>query len=156
MEKRQIRVMRISPATLGLFEGAFGLLMGLAIGIGAWISATAGFNLNTGTVLEGLALGMTPGIGAIVALGVIYFALGWVAGVVHGAAFNLLTAWLGGLEVASQALDRDEVQEAEALEALEAYEAYEQLEEPEVTPMPSGRQGVPAFGESIRQPKRRL
>ncbi len=138
MEKRSVRMMRVNVSALALFEGVLGLVVGTGVGVLAWISSASGLNLNTDLVLQGLSLGLAPGVGAVIALAVVYFVAGWVVGLAHGGAFNMLVAWANRMEAASDA-------------AYEDAQSADDVEEPVVEAMPAGRRAQPTFGETIRR-----
>ena len=82
------------PLRMALMEGCFGLIAGAVIAVLAWMSASMGFNLFTDTVLQGLMLGMSPGLVAIVALALVYCAVGIALGYSQCYLFNAVAKWV--------------------------------------------------------------
>ena len=74
---------------------------------------------------------LAPGLLAVIVDTVIYFAIGWLIGAVHGLLFNAATSWMGGIVV-----EREEERYREAAPAPR---------------MQSSRRAEPTFGETIRR-----
>ncbi|MDB5178550.1 MAG: hypothetical protein JWN01_493 [Patescibacteria group bacterium] len=122
--------MRVRPSSLALLEGTLGLIVGLAVGILGWVGAAQGFDLNFDILLRGLMLGMTPGLAAVIALTLVYAALGTLVGYAHGELYNRVAGWTERAHVTDDAA----------------------AEEPAAQPKGSriaGRRGAPTFGETI-------
>lgn len=132
MGKQESHFTPVRPASLALLEGTFGLLAGAIIALLAWISATVGFDLNTDTVLQGLLLGMVPGLAAVIALALVYCAAGVLVGYAHGALYNQLVTW----SERSQAMDAPTREDVEPESAALRVRAAQ-------------RRAEPTFGERI-------
>jgi hypothetical protein len=131
MEKREVRVTNIKVTSLAMFEGVLAAIVGFIIAVAAWLGLTFNYVAATDSLLRGLLWGLAPGLLAVIVDTVIYFAIGWLIGAVHGLLFNAATSWMGGIVV-----EREEERYREAASAPR---------------MASSRRAEPSFGETIRR-----
>jgi hypothetical protein len=92
-------VVGISPSSVAMFQGVFASVIGLGVAILWSISGTVGVADSTGSVLAGLAFGLTAGAVAIIVLPLIYFGFGWLVGLVQGFVINFVLEGSGGLNL---------------------------------------------------------
>ncbi|HUD11529.1 MAG TPA: hypothetical protein VMS08_03890 [Candidatus Saccharimonadia bacterium] len=135
MDTKRVKVTSIKPSTVAMFEGMFGLLAGIVIAFVYSIRVTIGFTSATNSLLQGLMLGLGAGFFALIALAIIYFAIGWVAGYVQALIFNVVASSMGGIEVATRT------------------PASETPREATYSPQ-SSRRAEPTFGETIDHRRR--
>lgn len=133
------RIGGISPATLALFEGSLGAVWGLAVAVYVYFQATAFGFVVTDSFLQGLLFGLGTSALILLATPVLYFAIGWVLGYLHGLVFNAIAHALGGIMLSSG----EEEPTREFDEEINA-----EIARPDA---PSQRAGRPAttFGERI-------
>ncbi len=91
------RVIGVKSSTLALFEGVFAAVLGLGTAILWSLGSTLQYGQATGSVLQGLAFGLTAGVVSIVVLPLIYFSFGWIIGYIHGFVFNVISETSGGI-----------------------------------------------------------
>lgn len=96
------RITGVNTGTIAMFEGTFAAILGLGIAIMYSLNATVRFADSTNSVLRGLAFGLTTGIISIIVLPFIYFAFGWLIGLVHGFVFNVVAHSSGGIVIDMQ------------------------------------------------------
>jgi hypothetical protein len=84
----EVKQERIKPMTLALFEGSLGAVFGLALAAVVFFQATAFGTVITDSFLSGLVFGLSSSAVVLVAVPVIYFAIGWVLGYVHAHVYN--------------------------------------------------------------------
>lgn len=107
MEQREVRITRVRPTTLAMFEGLFAALIGFVVAVAAWIGLTANYTAATDSLLRGMLLGLAPGLLAVIVDTIIYFAAGWILGIVHGWLFNLVSGWMNGLVVGTRPVEEE-------------------------------------------------
>lgn len=101
MAKQSVKIVGVNAVSLGNYVGTFYALLGLAVGVilafassfSVWFGEE-GFNF-----FEGLGLGLTVGILSIVVFPLIYFVIGWIQGAIFGVLFNIVTSYMGGIEI---------------------------------------------------------
>lgn len=91
------RVTGIKTSTLAMFEGTFAAVLGLGVAILHSLRNTVEMADATDSVLTGLTFGVATGIVAILVVPLLYFAIGWVIGAIHGFVFNVIAETSGGL-----------------------------------------------------------
>ena len=91
------KITRVEATSLATFEGVFAGIIGLGIAIIYSLNTTIDIASSTNSVLKGLAFGITTGIVSILVLPFIYFAFGWVIGLIHGWIFNVVVGASGGI-----------------------------------------------------------
>jgi hypothetical protein len=102
---REVRVTSIKATTLAMFEGVFAGLIGFAVSVAAWIGLTAHYTAATDSLLKGLLWGLAPGLLAVIVDTLIYFAVGWIIGIIHGFLFNAVSAMMQGIVVGTRTED---------------------------------------------------
>jgi len=107
-----------------MFVGWFGLVVGLAVVVAAWLRSTVAYTQATDSLISGLLLGMGVGFLTLIFLPIVYFAVGWVVGLVQGWVFNVVLRMTSGIEVGTEP-------------AEEVYAA------------PAPRRSEPSFGETV-------
>lgn len=95
--KSNKRVVQVNAYTLATFDGTFAAIIGLGIAIIYSLNNTIDIAASTNSVLKGLAFGLTTGIISIIVLPFIYFAFGWLIGLIHGWIFNVVLGASGGI-----------------------------------------------------------
>jgi hypothetical protein len=103
--EREVRVTGVKASTLAMFEGLFAAVIGFAVSVAAWIGLTAHYASATNSLLKGLLFGLAPGLLAVFVTTIVYFAVGWVVGIVHGWLFNLVSGWMTGIVVGTRLED---------------------------------------------------
>ena len=93
------RVTGIKTSTLGLFQGSFFAIFGLGVAILHSLRATVDYAEDTESILSGMAFGLATGIISIIVLPLVYFAFGWVVGMLQGFVFNVVSETSGGITV---------------------------------------------------------
>ncbi len=96
-KKNNTRVVGIKTSTLATFEGTFFGIIGLGVAIMHSLRTTVEVAESTQSVISGMAFGLATGIVSIIVLPLIYFAIGWVFGALHGFVFNVVAESSGGL-----------------------------------------------------------
>lgn len=89
----------IKATSLAAFQGTFAAVFGLGVAILHSLDSVAEMTAATDSVLQGLAFGLATGIVAIIVLPLVYFAIGWVLGLIQGWIFNVVLGTTGGLVV---------------------------------------------------------
>jgi hypothetical protein len=107
MEHRDVRITGVKPTTLAMFEGLFAALIGFAVSVAAWIGLTAHYTAATDSLLKGMLFGLAPGILAVIVDTIIYYAAGWIIGLVHGWLFNAVSSGMRGIVVGTQTLENE-------------------------------------------------
>lgn len=93
------RITGVKTSSLAMYEGVFAAILGLGIAVMYSLRNSVEIANSTDSVLAGLAFGMTAGIVSILVLPLIYFAFGWVIGMLHGFVFNVISETSGGIVV---------------------------------------------------------
>lgn len=93
------RVTKLKATSWAAFQGTFWSVIGLGVAILHSINSTTRVADATDSVLRGLAFGLATGIVSIIVVPLVYFAMGWVVGLVQGWAFNVILGASGGLSI---------------------------------------------------------
>ena len=92
-------VKSVGVVSVGKMYGAITAAMGLLFGIGFAVFSVIGAGFaDTDTGFLGPALG----VGAVIALPIFYGVLGFIAGVIGAALYNLFAAMVGGVEIQTE------------------------------------------------------
>ncbi len=89
----------IKPETIALFEGTLAAAIGLFVAIMFALRTTINLSQETNSVLAGLSFGIAAGAVSIILLPLVYFAIGWLVGYLHGAVFNAVVRMSGGIGI---------------------------------------------------------
>lgn len=95
--KTNSRIIGVKSSTLALYEGVFASIVGLAIALFWSLSASFNYGVATNSVLKGFAFGLTAGLMSIIIIPLVYFAMGWIIGLIHGFVFNIVSTTSGGI-----------------------------------------------------------
>lgn len=128
-QRREVRITSVKATTLAMFEGAFAALIGFAVAVAAWIGLTAHYTAATNSLLKGMLFGLAPGLLAVIVDTVIYFAAGWIVGLVHGWLFNVVSGMMRGIVVGTR--------------------TEEEVPEVPVAATARPRRAEPTFGETV-------
>jgi len=90
------KIKKIGAMALGKVMGAMYAIIGLIIGGVVTIFSVLGSTFSSS---GSIGRGTLFGVGAIIFLPILYGALGFISGVLSGWIFNLVTRWVGGLEI---------------------------------------------------------
>ena len=91
------KIVQVRATSLATFEGTFAAILGLGVAIIYSLNTTIDIAASTNSVLKGMAFGLTTGIISIIVLPFIYFAFGWLIGLIHGWIFNIVLGASGGV-----------------------------------------------------------
>ena len=91
------KIVQVRATSLATFEGTFAAILGLGVAIIYSLNTTIDIAASTNSVLKGMAFGLTAGIISIIVLPFIYFAFGWLIGLIHGWIFNIFLGASGGV-----------------------------------------------------------
>ena len=91
------RVVGVKPTSVAMVVGTFWSIIGLAVAIMFSLRTTVSIADSTSSVLAGLTFGLASGVVAIVVVPFVYFAIGWVVGVLWGFVLNVVIRSAGGL-----------------------------------------------------------
>ena len=91
------RLISIKPTTWALFQGSFASVIGLGVAILYSLRGTIKVAANTDSVLTGMAFGLAAGIISIIVLPLVYFAFGWLVGLVQAWVYNTILGISGGV-----------------------------------------------------------
>ncbi len=90
-------LVRIKTSSWAVFQGTFAGIIGLAVAILYSLGNTIQAADATDSVLQGLAFGLATGVISIIVLPLIYFAIGWVVGLIQAFIFNVVLGAAGGI-----------------------------------------------------------
>lgn len=93
------RLTAIKATSLANLQGTFASIIGLGVAILSSLETTINVADSTDSVLRGLAFGLAAGVVSIIVVPLIYFAIGWVVGLVQGWVYNVILGAAGGLVV---------------------------------------------------------
>lgn len=93
------RLTEIKATSLATFQGTFAAILGLGVAILRSLEATVDVAEATDSVLTGMAFGLAAGVVSIIVVPLIYFAIGWVLGLIQGWIYNVVLGASGGLVV---------------------------------------------------------
>ena len=91
------RVVRLQATSVAMFQGTFAAVIGLGVAILYSLRATVNMGNSTESVIAGMTFGLATGIVSIIVVPLVYFALGWVAGLVQGWVYNTILGASGGI-----------------------------------------------------------
>lgn len=94
MTIKSVGVMSVARVAAAIY-GIFGLIAGVLFSL----ASIAGFGLSEQVSSSASWMGPLFGLGAIVALPVLYFVLGFLGGAIGAWVFNNAAAAMGGLEI---------------------------------------------------------
>lgn len=97
--QKEITVIGVKASTLVLFEGTLAAALGLLVALLFALQATINLSQETNSVLAGLSLGIGAGAAAIIVLPLVYFAIGWLVGYLHGWVFNAVVGSTSGITI---------------------------------------------------------
>jgi hypothetical protein len=90
----KVTLKRIDPLTTAKLEallmGIFGLIIGFVYGI---------FGAAFGAIGGSALIGAGIGIAAIILLPIMYAVIGFLAGLIGAALYNLVAGWIGGIKM---------------------------------------------------------
>ena len=95
----EVTITGVRASTVALFEGTFAAALGLFVAILYALRVTVNLSQETSSVLAGLSLGLAAGAISIIVLPMVYFAIGWLVGYLHGAVFNAIARTSGGIDI---------------------------------------------------------
>lgn len=95
----KITVVGVKPSSLAMFEGVLSGVLGLGVALVYSLAGVFKLTASTNSVLAGLALGLTAGVVTIIVLPLVYFAVGWIFGYLHGWIFSAIAQSSGGIEL---------------------------------------------------------
>lgn len=98
-KSNQKRLTAIRATSLANLQGTFASIIGLGVAILSSLETTINVADSTDSVLRGLAFGLAAGVVSIIVVPLIYFAIGWVVGLVQGWVYNVILGAAGGLVV---------------------------------------------------------
>ncbi len=96
---RQHTIIRLKASSWATFQGSFAAIIGLGVAILHSLDSVVAMAEATDSVLRGMAFGLATGIVSIIVVPLIYFALGWLFGIVQAWIFNTVLGVAGGLVV---------------------------------------------------------
>lgn len=91
------RVVGVKPTSFAVVVGTFWSIVGLAVAIMFSVRTTVEMSDSTDSLLAGLTFGLASGVVAIIVVPLVYFAFGWVVGLVQGFILNVVVESAGGL-----------------------------------------------------------
>ena len=107
----EIRLERINPATLAIFEGGIGALWGLALSMVVFIQVSVFGAALTDNMLQGLMFGFSATAASLVLIPLFYFGIGWVLGYMHALISNVITQSLAAITTTPHARQMPNEQE---------------------------------------------
>lgn len=93
------RIVHVNAMTVATFQGVFAAVIGLGVAVLHSLKATVNVAQSTDSVLTGMAFGLAAGVVSIIVVPLLYFALGWVVGLVQGWLYNVVLGGSGGVVV---------------------------------------------------------
>jgi hypothetical protein len=93
------RLVGLRATSFAAFTGTFAAVIGLGVAILHSLESTVDIANSTDSVLTGMSFGLAVGIVSIIVLPLIYFAFGWIIGLVQGWVYNILLGASGGVSV---------------------------------------------------------
>jgi hypothetical protein len=91
------RVVSLGVTSIAMFQGTFAGVIGFGVAILHSLRATVDMAGSTESVLAGMAFGLATGIVSILVVPLVYFALGWVVGLIQGWVYNTILGASGGI-----------------------------------------------------------
>ena len=99
MQIRRIGVLSLAKV-MGIIYAFFGLLFGLVFSLFALLGAAlGGLAAESGEEAAAAVFGLLFGVGAVIALPVLYGLLGFIGGLLTAALYNLAAKVMGGIEL---------------------------------------------------------
>lgn len=92
------KIVRLSAWSLANLMGTFTAIIGLGVAILHSLDSVIDVTEATDSLLRGLAFGLATGIVSIIVVPLIYFAIGWLVGLIQGWVYNVVLGAAGGLE----------------------------------------------------------
>ena len=80
----------LRPNSVAVVSGISWATIGLAVAVLYSVSSTVNMAAQTKSVLAGLTFGLASGVVAIIVVPLVYFALGWVVGLIKGYLLNMI------------------------------------------------------------------
>lgn len=101
MAKQSMKIVGVNAVTIGNYVGTFYAVLGVAVGlILAFGSAFAvWFGPDGYNFIQGFGFGLTVGLLSVIVFPFIYFVIGWIQGAIFGVLFNIVTSYMGGIEI---------------------------------------------------------
>lgn len=93
------RITGVKTSSLAMYEGTFAAVLGLGVAIMYSLRNSVEIADSTNSVLAGLTFGLATGIVSILIVPLLYFAFGWIIGLLHGFVFNVISESSGGIVV---------------------------------------------------------
>ncbi len=93
------KLVGVKATSLAMYVGTFWGIVGLVVAVLHSLRNTVEFAKETESVLNGLAFGLVTGIVAFIILPLVYFAIGWLIGLIQGWVFNVVAETSGGITV---------------------------------------------------------
>lgn len=90
-----VTIKKVGLLSLGKVLGVVYALLGLILGLFIMVVSLSGYSSSTSLSLYGPLFG----IGAIILLPVFYGAMGFISGIILAFFYNLVSRWVGGIEV---------------------------------------------------------
>lgn len=91
------RIVRLQATSIAMFQGVFAAVIGLGVAILHSLRATVDMANSTESVIAGLTFGLATGVVSIIIVPLLYFALGWLIGLVQGWVYNVVLGASGGI-----------------------------------------------------------
>jgi len=92
-------IKRVSPLSLGKIQGIVGIITGLLSGLLAYVPGKISAITQNASQTDAAAkeFANALGIGIVIFLPIIYGILGFIAGVIGAAIYNVIAKWVGGI-----------------------------------------------------------
>lgn len=94
-KKDEVTITGVKASTIAMFEGTLFAAIGLFVALLFALRASINLTQETSSVLAGMSFGLATGAIGMVVLPLVYFAIGWLLGYLHGAIFNTVMSWSG-------------------------------------------------------------
>ncbi len=91
------RVVGVKPTSFATVIGTFWSIVGLGVAVLYSLRTSVEMAESTDSVLAGLTFGLASGVVAIIVVPLVYFAFGWIVGLVQGFVLNVVVESAGGL-----------------------------------------------------------
>lgn len=99
VKKENKRLVHIKATTWAIFQGSLSAVLGLGVAVLHSMRVTVKMADSTESVLGGLAFGLATGVVSLFVLPFVYFAIGWIVGLVQAWFYNLVLGVSGGVVV---------------------------------------------------------
>lgn len=97
LSKKEVTVVGVKASTVALFEATLASAIGLFVAILFALRTTISLTNETNSVLAGMSFGLAAGVVSIIVLPLVYFAIGWIIGYLHGWIFNVIVGETHGI-----------------------------------------------------------